>query len=132
MPIKMFILLYIATRFMHSLADYHLQGCLSFLKTRKWWEENAPEEKYKEDYKTALAAHAFEWSCFIMLPITVWRFVTLGAIGWEILILFLLNWILHYIIDDMKANLKILNLEQDQFLHGVQILSTLLLLSWVF
>ena len=57
--------------FMHIVDDYYLQGILAKMKQRSWWEENAPQEKYKHDYKVALFMHAFSWTFMIMLPLLI-------------------------------------------------------------
>lgn len=36
--------------FCHIVDDYYLQGCLAKMKQKKWWEENCPDEKYKNDF----------------------------------------------------------------------------------
>jgi len=63
-----FILL--AMIFCHIIDDYCLQqGCLSKLKQKKFWEENAPQKMYRYDYIVALIIHAFSWTFMMMLPI---------------------------------------------------------------
>ena len=42
-------------------------------------------------------------------------------------VFFIVNWIMHYYIDDAKANLKIINLVIDQLIHVIQIIFTWLL-----
>ena len=57
--------------FLHVVDDYYLQGILAQLKQKSWWEKNAPDPLYKNDYKVALVTHAFSWTFMIMLPITI-------------------------------------------------------------
>lgn len=75
--------------FMHIVDDYYLQGWLASAKQKKWWEENAPDKLYENDYAWALLMHAFSWSFMIMLPIA---FVKGFNIGVLYLIVFMFNW----------------------------------------
>ena len=77
-------------------------------------------EKYGNDYKMALFEHSLEWSIAIMLPIIF----ILNANEWIILTCVIVNTIIHYIVDNAKANQLRLNLIQDQLLHFIQILAT--------
>ena len=127
--------------FLHVFADYHLQGILATLKQRDKWPQTLPENTFiwKNDYKAALAAHAFEWSFVVTLPCLAsifhvcsdfsWPNIRIGTvyIAWLVL-----NAILHYIIDDLKANDKSINLITDQLAHVVQVFITWLLwTSWI-
>ena len=115
--------------FMHIVDDYYLQGILAKMKQRSWWEENAPQEKYKHDYKIALFMHAFSWTFMIMLPLLiVYGFqynVFLNAVVW-------LNCFVHFHVDDLKANKKKINLWQDQLIHIVQIIITGLVVPFLY
>ena len=55
--------------FLHVFADYTLQGILASMKQKIWWENE--DKRYKNDYKIALATHAFEWSFAVTLPIAI-------------------------------------------------------------
>lgn len=114
-----FILLFMV--FMHIVDDYYLQGVLASMKQKACWEKNAPEPLYKNDYKIALGIHAMSWAFCIMFPIAI-------ADGFNIDGLFVLFWVLnsmlHYDIDDAKANKHRISLRTDQLLHGVQIIAT--------
>lgn len=107
--------------FCHIVDDYYLQGVLAKLKQRSWWEENAPQEEYKNDYKIALRMHAFSWSFMIMLP-----FIIAGANQFAICCSILVNTIIHAFVDDLKANKKKINLVTDQKIHILQIFA-----SWI-
>lgn len=39
-------------------------------------------------------------------------------------LIFILNWIIHFIVDNCKANIKNIDLEQDQSIHIIQIIIT--------
>lgn len=116
---KMFVLLLMI--FLHIVDDYYLQGWLASAKQKKYWEENAPDKMYKNDYKWALLMHSFSWSFMIMLPIA---FVMNFNINVVFVLWFILNVVVHMITDDLKANDKEINLIQDQLVHIFQIIST--------
>jgi fatty acid desaturase len=104
-----------STLFMHVIADYNLQGILAMMKQRDWWKENAPEGLYKNDYLAALIAHAFMWSCLIILPALV---ICWNALPWWFYMVWLCTSVFaHSIVDDTKANRKCINLVSDQLLH---------------
>ena len=126
------IFILITMIFCHIVDDYYLQGWLAQAKQRNWWKKNAPDELYKNDYKMALTEHAFSWSFMICLPIMAYLLWTGNATWIYILIfcvLFITNWVIHAIVDDLKANKLKINLIQDQMVHFVQILITWVL--WI-
>lgn len=118
--------LYLAMFFCHVIDDYKLQaGVLNNLKCKSWWECNAPDKQYRNDYLMGLIMHGMSWSFMIMFPIAIfYRFnvPTAFFIVWAI------NASIHSIIDDLKANRGKLNLIQDQILHIIQIMIT----GWYF
>ena len=104
----------------HIIDDFVMQPiCLSKLKQREWWKNNIKFEKmYEDDYKTALFIHALSWSIMISLPV-----MFLTSLHQELIFGFvILNAIVHYIVDDIKANELKINLETDQKYHFAQIL----------
>lgn len=106
--------------FLHIIDDYCLQAfCLSKLKQQDFWKENAPDKQYRYDYLMALFMHSFSWAFMIMIP----TMINNCFIWW----LFIVNLIIHFIVDHLKANLKKINLIVDQSIHIVQILLTWLL-----
>ena len=118
--IKIIILL--TMLFLHIVDDFYLQGILAQLKQKKWWEENAPKELYKNDYIIALLEHSFSWTFMIFLPIIVnYLFFNLEVNTMSFVIAFLFNLSLHAAVDHFKANLLVLNLIQDQLIHIMQI-----------
>lgn len=120
----MIYLILICMIFMHVVDDYYLQGILASMKQKSWWEKNAPNPLYKHDYIVALAMHAFSWSFMIMLPAVLYMvFNGQLIIGWVLAFLFV-NIALHALTDHEKANVKTINLIQDQMIHMVQILIT--------
>jgi len=118
---KLFILLLMI--FLHIVDDYYLQGWLASAKQKKYWEENAPDKMYKNDYKWALLMHSFSWSFMIMLPIA---FCMKFCIDFVFVSWFVFNIVVHMIVDNMKANEKVINLIQDQIAHLIQIVMTFL------
>lgn len=111
--------LFTCTLFAHVIADYTLQGIgiIASMKQKKWWEENYPQKLYKNDYKAALACHSFMWSFVVHIPLILFRYESI------IIVSIFIHTIIHYIIDDLKANKYELNLIQDQILHLVQLIT---------
>ena len=111
---KIFIL--VLMLFMHVVDDYYLQGILASMKQKQWWIKNYPNNKYKYDYIVALITHAFSWAVMTTAPLIIFQlgnvFVYIG---------FFINWIIHAIVDDFKANKLKINLIQDQTIHILQI-----------
>lgn len=99
--------------FLHLIDDYKLQGILASFKQKKWWKDNAPDEKYKHDYIIALIEHGFMNAFLVHIPIYIWLCKNEPILFVSI---FLFATI-HAIIDDWKANDKTINLIQDQVLH---------------
>ena len=116
--------------FLHIVDDYYLQGILAKMKQKSWWKENAPDELYKNDYKIALLEHAFSWTFMIMLPITVTMIIQNNYINTIYITCFIMNWILHTVIDHLKANKKTINLVVDQSCHILQIVVTWIVLVY--
>lgn len=107
--------------FMHIVDDYYLQGWLASAKQKKWWEENAPQKLYRNDYIMALIMHSFSWAFMIMLPIAIDRQF---AVTWIYAVALIVNATVHGIVDNLKANKLKINLIQDQSIHIVQIVLT--------
>jgi len=126
----MAILILLCMFFMHIVDDYYLQGILASMKQKNWWEKSAPDSLYKNDYKMALAEHAFSWTFMMMLPAVVYTAI-IGAMLpiWFITILFFLNMAIHALVDNAKANERTINLVQDQSIHFIQIICTWLALG---
>ena len=119
------IILLLGMLFCHIVDDYYLQGWLASAKQRAWWEKNSPNPLYKNDYWMALVEHAFSWTCMIHLPIIV--LMVLSGVYVNIylfILLFAINWTVHIITDNAKANQLRINLVQDQLIHISQIVIT--------
>lgn len=119
---KTFLL--IAMIFAHIVDDYYLQGWLASAKQRGWWETNAPDELYRFDYIAALAMHSMSWSFMILFPIALSKDFFVGVLFG---VVFALNAVIHGIVDNLKANIKKINLIQDQAIHILQIIATFLI-----
>lgn len=137
---------------LHIIDDFVLQPvCLSNLKQKDWWDkagayknkdghyDKKKFELYKNDYKMALLIHSLSWSIMISLPfivISLYDFITTGYFMrfTDCILVFMiaLNTFIHYRTDDVKANLKRINLVKDQCIHIVQILVTFLSLYSVY
>ena len=121
------ILLLIVMIFLHIVDDYYLQGWLASAKQKSYWEQNAPDKLYKHDYIMALFMHSFSWAFMIMLVPSVYTLITTTNINnasLAITLVFLTNLCIHMVVDNSKANLKKINLVQDQLNHLAQILIT--------
>jgi len=109
--------------FLHIVDDYYLQGILASMKQKEWWNKAAPEKMYRYDYIVALIMHGFSWSFMIMLPIAI-SMEFQCSIGF--IFAFLVNFITHALVDNMKANERRINLICDQAIHIAQIVLTFL------
>ena len=107
--------------FCHIVDDYYLQGWLASAKQKKYWQENAPDKMYKNDYIWALIMHSFSWAFMVMLPIAYSLSFSLNG---PFLIAFVVNVAIHATVDDLKANKRRINLWEDQIMHLVQIVLT--------
>lgn len=107
--------------FFHIVDDYYLQGWLASAKQKEYWKKNAPQKIYKYDYVWALIMHSFSWTFMIMLPVAYSYSFDVSV---PFVIVFLINMIIHAIIDDLKANKKKINLWVDQLIHLFQIILT--------
>jgi len=112
----------------HIIDDFVLQPvCLSNLKQKHWWDEHCNGKQYKDDYKMALFIHSLSWSIMIHLPIMYNMFYIFPEI--LILLSIIINTVIHYIVDDLKANKYKINLVIDQLIHFAQIILTFILFS---
>ena len=116
------IILYLMV-FLHIVDDYYFQGILAQMKQKSWWEKNAPDPLYKNDYKVALIEHAFSWTFMIMLPITVLMVINNNILIVPWTVEFVVNWILHGYVDHLKANVHSISLVTDQTTHVCQIIA---------
>lgn len=117
-----FILDFFILVLLHIINDFNLQGIMADLKQKDSWHDMPA--KYDNDYKMALFEHAFSWTCFIMSP---WIICQSISLLW--LCLFVVNLVIHCIVDDLKANKLIINLVEDQCIHLLQLLATLAILG---
>jgi hypothetical protein len=109
--------------FLHIIDDYCLQApCLCDLKQKNFWEKNAPQKLYQNDYLCALLMHGLSWSFMIMLPIAIAKGFNVDI---NFFLMFIINAVFHAAIDDLKANKYRINLWTDQLTHLTQIAVTL-------
>ena len=120
----MFVLL--SMIFCHIVDDYYLQGWLASAKQKSWWEKNAPDKLYKNDYIMALIMHSLSWSFMIMLHLAIYNSFN---VDWLFIVVFIINALIHGIVDNLKANVKKINLIQDQTIHIMQIILTFVILT---
>lgn len=126
------IIILISMILLHIIEDFHLQGILASMKQKKWWKNELIKsrtydeqtwKKYKNDYIVSLIVHSLENSIFIMLPCIIdcliytitrnpynhfWVYLVSLIVG---------NTIIHYLIDNLKANKMQINLVVDQLMH---------------
>lgn len=107
--------------FLHIVDDYYLQGVLANMKQKQWWQDNAPASLYRYDYIAALIMHSMSWAFMIMLPIAIKMSFDVGGLFIGV---WIVNAIIHGVVDDLKANKHKINLIQDQSVHMVQIVLT--------
>ena len=111
--------------FLHIIDDYVLQApCLCDLKQKSFWEKNAPQKLYENDYLCALLMHSLSWSFMIMLPIAIVKGFNVDI---NFFLMFIINAVFHAAIDDLKANKYRINLWTDQLTHMAQIACTIFL-----
>lgn len=122
-----YILILLTMIFFHIVDDFYLQGLLINMKQKSWWEKNAPDELYKNDYKMALFIHAFSWSFMIMLPIIAYFYINGLQPRIGLVFLYILNTDIHAFVDDLKANKRKINMIKDQLIHLLQIFVTWIL-----
>lgn len=119
-----FLTLFIIMLFLHVIADYNLQGILASMKQKSWWKKQSDQDIddtiYKNDYKMALFMHAFSWSFIINLPFLYYKANLFFIISVAI------NTVIHFFIDDLKANKLKINLVEDQELHMLQMMITII------
>lgn len=111
--------------FFHIVDDYYLQGWLASAKQKEYWQKNAPDRLYRYDYIWALIMHSFSWTFMIMLPVAYYHNFYVGS-WFEGF--FFVNIIIHAVVDDLKANKKLINLWIDQNIHMWQIAITAIFL----
>lgn len=105
--------------FLHIVDDYTLRGILANMKQKSWCLEQTNSILYKYDYVWALIMHSFSWTFMITLPI---MYLFKFELNIEFLTLFIVNMIIHAIVDHVKANMKYINLWEDQIIHILQII----------
>ena len=122
---KYFILMLVTMLFMHVWDDFGRQGIMAQMKQKSWWKEHAPAYLYRDDYKTALIAHAFSWSVFIMIPVAIPAFILDNIyLLYSLIPLLIFNTAFHAWVDNMKCNEFKIKLWEDQLGHCAQILIT--------
>lgn len=113
------IFIFLLMIFLHIVDDYTLQGILANMKQKSWWLEQTNSILYKYDYVWALIMHSFSWTFMITLPI---MYLFKFELNIEFLTLFIVNMIIHAVVDHVKANMKCINLWEDQIIHILQII----------
>lgn len=99
------------------------------LNKKNWWisecqKQSISIEKYKYDYLMALLIHSISWSIMIHLPIMLCTNIS----DFKLFLSVLINTLIHFTIDDLKANREKLNLIYSQLIHLLQIIITFIFL----
>ena len=109
----------------HIVDDFYLQGNLAKMKQKVWWEKLFEYKSlYKNDYKMALLIHSMSWSIMILMPVML----LYNPQGIILFAIFVINTLIHYWIDNEKANKLRINLMVDQTMHLLQIIITWVML----
>lgn len=142
----MFFIIFLITIFLHVYSDFYAQGWLSQAKCKEWWRKQedasyivkdaSPQRRaiyplYELDYWGMLIAHSAHWAFYILLPSLVYGFFNASNIdffGFAGTIVFVCNVFVHACIDNWKANAKLINLLEDQALHIIQIIVTIIIM----
>lgn len=127
LTIAIFVLL--AMLYCHVLEDFHLQGCLAFMKQKKWWDDNEPNRLYRYDYISSLIMHSIGWTTLIMAPLMVLMLMCHAPIIVAFSVAWMLNAIIHAITDHLKANVECISLFTDQYVHFAQIFITWIIIT---
>ena len=115
--------IFIAMVLLHLLDDFWLQPTLlNKLKQKTYWD-GYRESRYRNDWIAGLICHAVEWSSMIMLP---WLFVECNE--WLLVGLWIMNAVIHGVVDHLKCNVGVISLNLDQIIHLVQIVISFVLM----
>jgi hypothetical protein len=91
------------------------------MKQKEWWrKQEGYKSMYRNDYKMALLIHSISWSIMVLIPAMIFY----NLPGLLLLTAFIINAVIHYHIDDLKANKHKINLMVDQTVHLLQIITT--------
>ena len=108
--------------FFHIIDDYRLQGILADMKQKSWWEKlPGYSSLYRYDYIVALVIHGFSWSFMIHIPILIYFNFHLADPSFFVFVV-ISQGLIHSMIDELKANIKCINLVYDQVFHLFQII----------
>lgn len=113
------LVLLLSMIFLHIVDDFYLQGILASLKQKSWWKESYPDKMYRYDYITALILHSFSWTFMVNIPVIVYSYDVINC--YLFLALFIINMLIHCVVDNMKANKLMISLTFDQCVHLAQI-----------
>jgi len=119
------VIILFAMIFCHIADDFYLQGIMKEMKQKAWWREQTDKELYRNDYIVVLFLHAFSWTCMIHVPVILPMVLSGEYINpaWPLLI-FAINWTIHTVVDNEKANKLSINLVADQMIHIAQVVLT--------
>ena len=81
-----------------------------------------------------LLAHSAHWTFCIMLPVLIYGVYKTNNIeffGFIACFVFIVNSVIHSVIDNLKANLMRINLLQDQTFHLIQNILTIIIMKGI-
>jgi hypothetical protein len=125
-----FVVLLISMLFCHILADFNMQGMLKYFKQESYWKKLFINKRYpnldkENDYVVALLIHSIMWTFMMNLPIILMYYAGKLEINTVFFVFELIvNFIIHTIVNDKKANNFELTFTEDQTIHFLQIFIT--------
>lgn len=123
MKINIFLMVWLIIVAIHVLYDFNQGEHVATMKQKDWWKEHYPAKLYRHDYIIVLILHGLLWSVLVTIPIFVCRYYYHREICNGFILFFIIfNAMLHTLVDHAKANIKCINLLQDQLLHLIQLL----------
>lgn len=116
-------MLFLYMLFCHCIADFILQTkFIARAKSIEYWKNNK-NAKSKYEFISVLIVHSFMWALCIHFPIILLLQYNETMLFSSIII----NTIFHFIIDHLKCNMHLIDLNQDQTFHLIQIALTRLM-----
>lgn len=116
--------------FLHIYADFNMQGIMAEMKQKDWWKKYP--KKYQYDYVMPLIGHAFQWSFFVHLPVTIYAVLSnISTLEFYACASIVFHTIIHAWIDTKKANDHTTTLIRDQFFHMLQLIAIWAIFCWI-
>ena len=129
---QMATIILLSMMFCNVISNFYIQGSLAQIKQKSWWQDICSvEPRFRNDYKAALIIQSFLWCFFIHIPLIL----HIRHCDWTydekaFLIVFVVNWVIHTIIDDLKCNGHKFSLVTSQILYLIQVIATWAIYFW--